>query len=74
MDIELQIAEDYSMAHIIIRTEEGEKVTDLSEKELLAVLNEKGVNTGIDSEAIKQITTVPTLIKARAHKNKKILY
>jgi uncharacterized protein (DUF342 family) len=55
MNIEVQITEDYMSAYILVRLEEGETVSRLTEKELYTALDNKGVNTGIGSNAIKQI-------------------
>ncbi|MFC1562527.1 flagellar assembly protein A [candidate division KSB1 bacterium] len=57
MNIAVQTPEDYMTAHIVVRVDKGESAPTLTEAELYSALDNKGVNTGIDSKSIKQIVS-----------------
>ncbi|MFC1725886.1 flagellar assembly protein A [candidate division KSB1 bacterium] len=55
MNIEVKETENSMAAHITIIVNEGEQVSTLTEKMLYDALNKKGINTGLETRAIKYI-------------------
>ncbi len=55
MKIEVQISDNNNAAHLLVIVDKKEADIKLTEEELHTALSNKGINTGIDSAAIKQI-------------------
>ncbi len=55
MNIEVQIAENYMSAHIFVRVGEKESISELTGEKIYSALQQKGVTTGIDENAVDKI-------------------